>query len=75
MLDANNDNSIATTKSSSIKLSILDEIPIFFLKYKLMIINIYNASKKQSMGTKLVQHTSINNQRENINKDLRYMPS
>jgi hypothetical protein len=38
-------------------------------------INIYNASKKQPMGTKLVQHTSINNQGENINKDLRSMPS
>jgi hypothetical protein len=45
MLDANNDNSIATTKLSSIKLSILDEISNSFLNYKLMIINIYNASK------------------------------
>jgi hypothetical protein len=45
MLDANNDNSIATTKLSSIELSILDEIPNSFLNYKLMIINIYNASK------------------------------
>jgi len=44
MLDANNDNSIAT-KLSSIKLSILDEISNSFLNYKLMIINIYNASK------------------------------
>jgi hypothetical protein len=45
MLDANNDNSIATTKSTSIKLSILDEIPNSFLNYDFIIINIYNASK------------------------------
>jgi hypothetical protein len=45
MLNANNDNSIATTKLTSIELSIIDEIPNSFLNYKLMIINIYNASK------------------------------
>ncbi len=44
MLNANNDNSIATTKSTSVEISILDEIPNFFLNYNFIIINIYNAS-------------------------------
>lgn len=48
MLNANNDNSIATTKSTSIELSILDEIPNSFLNYNFIIINIYNASKNNS---------------------------
>jgi len=34
MLDANNDNSWATTKSSSIKSCKLDEIPDFLFKFQ-----------------------------------------
>jgi hypothetical protein len=40
MLNATNDNSIATTKSTSIEISILDEIPNSFLNYSFIIINI-----------------------------------
>ncbi len=45
MLNASNDNCKSTTKSSSIKLYILDEIPYFFSKFKIMVIVVCNASE------------------------------
>ncbi len=45
MLDANNDNSWATTKSSSIKSCKLDEIPDFSLSFRLIVIVAFKALK------------------------------
>jgi hypothetical protein len=43
MLDVNNDNSWATTKSSIIKSCKLDEIPNFSLSFRLIVIIVFKA--------------------------------